>query len=313
MSKVIGVINGKEVRGMDLVTVEGIGCKSLAEDEILIAGSTEELDRDGEVILADGWDLKNYKKNPVILAGHDYHSPAIAKAVSVKVEDKRLMFKIKFPPMGDYPLADVYRKLYKGGFMNASSVGFRAQEWVDGDGKKTPYRTFTKTELLELSLVTVPANASALTEMRGVQDAVKKGVLNSEDVKALQDFAKQAIEGSKENGNDVKELPIVESNGTSTDGQDDHSVGSDERIKETEIAIAEANKKIDNVFNELKLQNDKVASLEATLAEYKQKVEGLEAKLVELSKSPKSYLDVPEPKVAVGVKEIADLASGIFK
>lgn len=310
MSKIIGTINGKEVRGMDLSVVD---CKSLAEDEILMTGSTEESDRDGEVINADGWDLKNYKKNPVVLAGHDYHSPAIAKATSVKVEDKKLMFKIKFPPMGDYPLADVYRKLYKGGFMNASSVGFRAHEWIDGDGKKTPYRTFTKTELLELSLVTVPANAGALTEVRGVQDAVKKGVLNSEDVKALQNFARQAIEGGKKDGNDVAELPIVESHESPADGQDDNSVGSDEKFKEIEIAIAETRKKIDTIEEQMKLQVERCVSLEASLLEYKQKVEGLEAKLMELSKSPKSYLDVPEPKVASEVKEISDIVSGIFK
>lgn len=65
----------------------------LKEGEIEGVASTEKADRDGEVIKQDGWDLKNFKANPVILAAHNYHDFPIGKATNVKVVDNKLTFK----------------------------------------------------------------------------------------------------------------------------------------------------------------------------------------------------------------------------
>lgn len=149
--------------------------KDLGENELIMIGSTAGIDRDGESIDPTAWDLKQFKKNPVILPQHDYRKPAIGKAKDVKMVDGKLTFKIEFPEDGVNPEADIYRKLYKSGFMNASSVGFIGKEWVDGDGKKSPFRKFTKVELLELSLVSIPANPEAITQA--------KAFLNDEEIK----------------------------------------------------------------------------------------------------------------------------------
>lgn len=37
-----------------------------------VIATTQDVDRDGEIILVDGWDTKNWLKNPVILANHNY-------------------------------------------------------------------------------------------------------------------------------------------------------------------------------------------------------------------------------------------------
>lgn len=152
--------------------------KELGELELIMVGSTAGIDRDGESIDPTAWDLKAFKKNPVILPQHDYRKPAIGKAKDVKMVDGKLTFKIEFPEDGVNPEADMYRKLYKAGFMNSSSVGFIGKEWVDGDGKKSPFRKFTKVELLELSLVSIPANPEAITQA--------KSILNDAEVKFLE-------------------------------------------------------------------------------------------------------------------------------
>ena len=36
--------------------------------------STEKVDRDGDVIRAEGWKLGNFLKHPVLLVNHDYYS-----------------------------------------------------------------------------------------------------------------------------------------------------------------------------------------------------------------------------------------------
>jgi len=45
--------------------------------------SNEEVDRDGDIVSLKGWDLSHFKKNPVVLFGHDHNSPPIAKAPNV--------------------------------------------------------------------------------------------------------------------------------------------------------------------------------------------------------------------------------------
>ena len=175
--------DGQEVLALKMtneVSVDkDIDGKALGDMEIEMIGSTESLDRDGESIALDAWDIKQFKKNPIILPQHNYSRPAIGKAKDVRIKDGALVFKIEFPEDGVNPEADTYRKLYKAGFMNASSVGFIPKSWEDGDGKKTPFRKFTKVELLELSLVSVPSNPTAL------MTAKSKGIVNDAELKAI--------------------------------------------------------------------------------------------------------------------------------
>ena len=310
MAKRLGTIKGKEVLGFDL---QGCECKSVADDELVMIGSTADQDRDQEVIKPEAWDLKNYKKNPVILPAHDYRQPAIAKATAVKVKDGKLEFKIKFPPEGVNPVADVYRKLYKGGFMNASSVGFIPVKWETGDGVKNPYRTYTDVELLELSLVSVPANPSALTEQNGIKEAVSKGVLTGKDIKTLQEYAKVALKGGEENVNDNAELPIV-----------DPTADADQQEQIDQPATkAEDKSFVEEIKGTLKIYETKLAETEKAIGELKEIVKelqenlsALEIKLVEAF--PEHYLDLADepakgPARPIDGGDIKDLARDAFK
>lgn len=180
--------NGNDVWGYDLeLKIETEG-KGLKENEIEIIGSTSVRDRDEEVIDLKGIDLKNYKNNPIILPAHDYTQPAIGRAVKVRKTDGKLMFKIEFPEDGINPMADIYRKLYKGGFMKASSIGFIPKKWEWGKGDKDPRRTFSEVELLELSLVSVPANPQALLTAKGIQGAIDEGIITEDDIQKAENF-----------------------------------------------------------------------------------------------------------------------------
>lgn len=178
MAKLLAKLNdGRELYSSEIQDVE---VKALGEHEIEMIGSTDSLDRDNEVLSIDGWDLKNYKKNPVVLEAHNYWEPAIGRA-KVRIEGKKMIFKIEFPPEGVYPRADLFRKLYKLGFMKASSVGFIPSEYKLGNGNDEPRRTFLKQELTEISLVTVPANPEALLSEKTLVDAKASGALTEVD------------------------------------------------------------------------------------------------------------------------------------
>lgn len=155
--------------------------KDIGKDGVIdaIVGSTPVIDRMGDSIDQGGWDLKNFKANPVILWGHNSGlgaaRPPIGKALKVWVKDKRtksakLMFKVKFDLLDNFA-AEVFRKI-KDGFLNTVSVGFMPKEWEpldDTDGPFSP-RKYTKQELLELSFVPVPANPEAVVALKGMKD-----------------------------------------------------------------------------------------------------------------------------------------------
>lgn len=186
------------------------------EERVLqFVGSDETADRDDDIIEVSGWDLKNFKKNPVILFGHDYRSPAVAKAVKVEkdLENKQLVFDVKFPTTDELSsngienasehakFVDTLYNLYKHGYMKATSVGFIPKKWTrrdDGDQSEKPEYArgvrFMQQELLELSLVPVPANPSAL-------ELAKSKGFDVEPVKAAAE--KVSKDGQKEPGSNI--------------------------------------------------------------------------------------------------------------
>ena len=147
--------------------------KKVSEKEGLltaVVGSTAAVDRYGEIVDQASWDLKNYKKNPVILWAHNLSfgedRPPIGRAVNVGIKAGKLVFDIQFD-MADPFAADIFRK-YKEKFLNAFSVGFMPHrvERVDDDSQPNLRAILKDNELLELSAVPVPANPEALNQLK---------------------------------------------------------------------------------------------------------------------------------------------------
>jgi len=138
--------------------------------------STKIVDRDGEQLLPEGVVLDNYKKNPVVLYGHDYKSVPIAKNIWIKPDDQGLIAKTAF---GNSEFADQIYRAYSediagtGPLCKAFSVGFIPIEYEDMEIKSPgdPRRIYKKWELLEYSCVPIPSCPEALTL------AVEKGII----------------------------------------------------------------------------------------------------------------------------------------
>lgn len=113
-------------------------------------------DRDGERIDPDGIDVKNFKLNPIMLFGHDHRSLPIGVAKGLKRDGKRWVFEPELSEATQWS-RDV-KALYDEGVLKAFSIGFIPQE-MEGN-------VFTKSELLEISLVNVPSNPKALVEAK---------------------------------------------------------------------------------------------------------------------------------------------------
>jgi len=137
------------------------------ENTITAVINTGTVDRDKEVLLPKGADLAKYRKNPVVLFGHNYSEPPIGKALWVKRTPEALTAKWK---AAETDKAQEIYSLYKGGFLKAFSVGFipvKSHTPTPDDIKKAPEwaeatRVYDKWDLLEFSAVPVPANPEAL-------------------------------------------------------------------------------------------------------------------------------------------------------
>jgi len=150
--------------------------------------STGIKDRDGEMLLPEGVDIENYRKNPIVPFGHDYSTIPPAKNAWIKRDEKGLIAKTVFAAN---QRADEYYRAYTedvggtGPLLNSFSVGFIPIEWEDTEAKalerdpSLPKRTYNKWELLEYSLVPVPSCSEALTI------AVEKGVISERLQKEL--------------------------------------------------------------------------------------------------------------------------------
>jgi HK97 family phage prohead protease len=138
--------------------------------------SDESVDRYGDIIRARGWDLSHFKNNPVLLFGHDSSAVPIGKVPDVRVEGTRLVADVEFRPEGDSAAADDVYSALQGGFLSAVSVGFLPTAepnaiWAADDPKHLSWPTgyeFVGQELLELSVVPVPANPQALALARSL-------------------------------------------------------------------------------------------------------------------------------------------------
>jgi HK97 family phage prohead protease len=121
--------------------------------------SDASVDRMGDVIDPGGWELANFKRNPIALFGHSGGFP-IGKWADVHVERGQLRGRLELMD----PVSDRLREIHaavNAGVLRAVSVGFHPVEAEPLKGSKGGYR-FTKSELVECSLVSVPANPNAL-------------------------------------------------------------------------------------------------------------------------------------------------------
>jgi HK97 family phage prohead protease len=137
--------------------------------DMLIPMSTASVDRDGESIDPLGWrkSLPAFRKRPVLLSSHNYGDlrKQIGEFTQIKVNEDGLFAKPKYYINEGNEEADWAFKLASKG-MAAFSVGFMPKSWTDGDGEKTPVRTYTEQELLEISHVVVPSNRDAIQSYR---------------------------------------------------------------------------------------------------------------------------------------------------
>lgn len=162
--------------------------KQTTQDKpIKFVASTANPDRYGDVVDQKGWDLRAYNRNPVVLFNHNPSQMPIGKGKAY-VENDQLMLEVEFDQKDD--MAKTIEQKVRDGYINAVSVGFQpsktiARSSLPADhpyhGKSGSY--FQSSELLEVSIVTIPANNEATLSKQfsrgiGLADVARSLIIN---------------------------------------------------------------------------------------------------------------------------------------
>lgn len=134
--------------------------------------STGAIDREKDTVSVAGWDIEAYVRNPVVLWGHKAGELPIGRCIDIGNDGTALRALVDFVP-ADMPevgeRAEAVLRMCRTGFLSATSVGFRPLEYKiaedrdDGESWWPPV-DFLRHELLEFSVVSVPANPEALID-----------------------------------------------------------------------------------------------------------------------------------------------------
>lgn len=122
--------------------------------------STPEVDRYGTIIVPSGIDYQAYLNNPIVLAQHDSDQWPIGRCLNFAMNGENLEATIQIECITEE--GKKLNKLINAGFVKAVSVGIIPNEYEDKtiDGQKVT--VYTQSELVEFSVVSVPANRQAL-------------------------------------------------------------------------------------------------------------------------------------------------------
>jgi HK97 family phage prohead protease len=131
-----------------------------ANRQITFCFSDDQEDRMGEIVDQGSWDVKNYMNNPLILFGHDSSIPEniLGQGVDLQLNIGGKSFvTAQFDEAEINPRADmVFRQLVKR-TLRAVSAGF-----INHTTEKGDVPVLKDNELLEISIVPIPANPRAI-------------------------------------------------------------------------------------------------------------------------------------------------------
>lgn len=148
----------------------------------------DSLDRHSERVLPSGVMLDNFKKNAIMYYNHhksySYGDAASAEKMPVGVwrnvkynKDANNITGDAFVDVSDDLGSKLLSKVSLG-VINAVSIGFDAIDYSDDEANKLKGQrglTFTKTDLIEASLVDIPSNKNALKVNKAFKKSISEG------------------------------------------------------------------------------------------------------------------------------------------
>ena len=166
-----------------LTAFEPDSVKDLGGGAFTATVTTSDIDRTGETIATGGISTDSYMNNPVVLYGHDYQSLPIGKCTKITAFKNKLVATFQLA-VNEYPFAKTVADMIKGGYLNAVSIGGVVKQMSQD------FSSIEAMEMVEFSVVPVPANANALITARSLFDTTGKST--EQIAKEYKDFVREA-------------------------------------------------------------------------------------------------------------------------
>ena len=135
---------------------------------IWFRASTPAVDRYGERVKSTGIKIDNFIKNPIFGWSHRVYGgmekkDIIGKVVDFDISEDSFDVEVEFIPTAGLEDGTGYSYLdmVKGGFLSAVSIGFSGIKFSIEKIQEKAVRVWDETDLLEVSLVGIPANQEA--------------------------------------------------------------------------------------------------------------------------------------------------------
>jgi len=217
--------------------------------------NTDAIDRDKDRVFPSGAVLDSYLKNPVVQWGHNYRDPWATIGRTLGIERSSASITVDFElrdPANESDPMNVISLLWSQGYVKTASIGFRPLEYVENETGGYDYKSW---ELLEWSLVPIPANQEALR-------LAYKGLIVDDDELNLTEsstIAKNAdlsddIDESDQDIEDASKIREIDGTlavqGESTDNHKDNPV-DDEPINDNPTNDESERVRVAEFFNEL--------------------------------------------------------------
>ena len=213
----------------------------------------------GFIVKTEGIDTTRFCKNPIMLYNHDRNGGIIGRWEKLRVVDGKLLADAVFDEKDG--LGAMINDKVKRGFINSVSIGMNPLEEIIENG----VRTVIKSELIEVSIVDIPANPNAVKTLRNSKNMLLLSY-SQEDLKTrlikllgldenisdaeLFEYVKKIVD--KENFND--EINEAYKNGIIDDIEKQLLYKSDKKMinsylsQRKEFAKIEAKKEIDDIL-----------------------------------------------------------------
>jgi len=167
-------VDGKNLTDYEFNTTKRMYLKGIANEHTM--------DRMNEIVKPVGLDARNYLKNPIMLADHMYMARAsIGRVEELRPEDDGVHFDGWVGDPEKAPLTDMQkdiRSLIAQGILRTVSIGFIPKKikspLFNDEGEMVEPAIIEEWEMLELSVIPVPANAGSTFEMKKIQQTYVK-------------------------------------------------------------------------------------------------------------------------------------------
>lgn len=118
-------------------------------------------------VIPQGIRTDAFRQNPVILWNYESGEMPIGKVMDLRVEGSNLVAEIIFADKSVNPNGPRVKKAFEQGYLNAVSIGYIPKKTKKLDQN---YLLIEEAELVEISVVPVPADANALMVRQDVDD-----------------------------------------------------------------------------------------------------------------------------------------------